>query len=86
MSIIRWDSSGCGFGRKTTAGSNKSTFKRTSIFSCSFTEPYYVQMALYRGLLAEAHGECMSEKISQWDTRMVIDLVFFLWERISVVV
>lgn len=61
MSIIRWDSSECGFGKKMTARSKKSTFKTTDACSCSFTESS-VQMELHRGLGAEAYGECLSEK------------------------
>lgn len=60
MSIIRWDSSGCEFGKKMTARSNKSTFKTIDACSCSFTESC-VQMDLHSGLVAEAHGECLSE-------------------------
>lgn len=79
---MRWDSSGCGFGRKTT--SNKSTFKKTSICSCSFTEPCCVRMELYRGFLAEAHGERTSEK--SWVGSQNHHRCGFLWERISAVI
>lgn len=57
-----------------TARSKKSTFKGTSVCSCSFTEHFYVQMELYRGLLAEAHGDCMSDKSGVGSQQVMICL------------
>lgn len=65
-----------------TARSNKSTFKGTSACSCSFTEHCYVQMELYRGLLAEAHGDCMSDKSGVGSQKA--DRFVFVWEMIFV--